>query len=380
MIYLDHAAATPHNPEVLKLGRLVEPAFGNPSSIHRVGRKSRDLMDQSRYQSANVLECKIGEIIFTSGGTEAVFLGIVGSWLRNKKTIYTSPLVHACVWGALDFLEQHFEVTVKTLPLDAQGFIDVENIDDEILSEAGLIISEHGNSETGHLQPVAKMGKKIQKHKTDSGSNFPLFLVDSAASIVTEKTTLEYTKSDMFIVSGEKFGGLGGSGVLVRKESVNLAPIVPGSQEFGYRAGTENLPGIVTLGAALNVHDKTQEIQRLEFLELNRFIRNLFKENFPRIEITTPEANFLPHVFHFILPESYKGNAHMFVTQCDLEGVCISAGPACSSGSHEGSRVLKNLGCKPAESERGVRLSFGLQTTKEELTKAFKLFEKILCV
>ncbi len=376
-VYLDHAASTPPYLVVQdQLQRLISQAHGNPSSIHQIGRKSRSLIDTARITIAKLFECQLDEIIFTSGATEAMHLGIVGSFLshyqpeasnHHPKKIYVSPLVHSCVQNALQYLENNYAVEIKHLPLTAGGYIDVENIESGIFETASHIILEHGNSETGHLQPVAKLGKKINKWKEENKENpKPILIVDAAASAVTEKISLEYQKCDMLILSGEKIGGISGTGVLVKKKSIEIQPLIIGSQEFGFRGGTENIIGIYALGKALEIkeEERDREVERLR--DLHSYLCEQFMNKLPHYQVTTPIENNLPHIFHFILPEE---KAEIFVQRADLAGFCISAGSACSSGAITGSKALINLGFTEQESQRGVRISFGTSTTKKEINQ-----------
>lgn len=384
-IYLDHAAATPIYPEVLK--KITESGtqyWGNTSSIHSEGQNTKKILDEARYECARFFECEIGEVIFTSGATESIHLGIIGNYLsqitkdktiKNKNVIYVSPIVHSSILGACEYLEKYFEAQIKLLPLDKNGFLDIDKIDEKIFSEARMIITEHGNSEIGLLQPVAKLGKKIMKYRSENETkNTPFFLVDIAASVVTEKVSLRNQICDMLTVSGEKFGAPSGTGVLIKKFKTPLKSLFLGSQEFGFRAGTENWLGILGICEALKLHNKNRVSQREKYKLLHEFTREYFLKKFPKIQIVTPGKKFLPHVFNFILSNE---NSEFFVQKCDLEGLQISAGSACSSGNVMGSKVLKALGFSDELAKKGVRISFGRTTEIGDLKKAFKIFEKL---
>lgn len=384
-IYLDHAAATPIYPEILKKIKEAGLKFwGNTSSIHSEGQNTKKILDEARYECARFFECEIGEIIFTSGATESIHLGIIGNYLSQitkdpnnkiKKIIYVSPLVHSAVWGACEYLEKYFEAEIKHLPIDKNGFLEIDKIDEKIFEKSRMIIAEHGNSELGLLQPIAKLGKKIMKHRAEKvPQNTPFFLVDVAASVVTEKVSLRHQVCDMLMVSGEKFGAPSGTGLLIKKFKMPLKSLLLGSQEFGFRAGTENWLGVLGIKEALKIHHKKRVEQREKYKKFQKFTREYFFKNFPNIQIITPEKKLLPHVFSFILT---KENAEFFVQKCDLEGLQISAGSACSSGNIKGSKVLKALGFSDELAKKGVRISFGRTTKLEDLKKAFKLFEKL---
>ncbi|MCK5461326.1 aminotransferase class V-fold PLP-dependent enzyme [Candidatus Gracilibacteria bacterium] len=380
-IYLDHAAATPIYPEVLeKISEAGKICFGNPSSIHQEGIKVKTILDETRYGVAKFFECKIGEVVFTSGATESLNLAIIGNYLHQrvgdktfKGTIFISPLVHASITGACTFLEKHFGAEIKFLPIENSGFLNMEQIDAKIFDKANIIVCEHGNSEIGIVQPIAKLGKKIKKYREEKEKGTPVFIVDTAASVVTEKISLSHQVCDMLTVSGEKFGAGAGSGILIKQSKVLLSSLFHGSHEFGLRGGTENWLGILGLKEALKLHEKNRVKMREHFKTLQEFARKYFIEKFPEIKITTPRKNFLPHIFHFRL---LKESGELFVQKCDLDGVCISAGAACSSGNVSGSSILKNIGCSDKEAKRGIRISFGRNTMENDLKKAFEIFEK----
>lgn len=381
MIYLDHAAATIPFADL----SVETHAYANPSSVHAPGREVRARLDNARRQVATECEVNTAEVIFTSGATEAMHLAIIGNYLANSKpstagkqsrgVVYTSPLVHSCVWSAVNFLETHFNVTVEILPINAQGFLDLDQIGDEIFASASLIISEFGSSEIGLLQPVTKLGKKMHKWAQDTKSTKPTFVVDAAAAVVTEKIALEYQKCDLITLSGEKFGGLKGSGVLLCREGTPLTSIIGGSHELGLRGGTENVIGAVALGEALKKHSAQRAKKRAEFVGFQEFVHKWFSTNLPQCSITTPTEDYLPHVFHFRIPES---NAPIFVARADQAGVAISAGSACSSGTTTASKVLLHLELDETEAARGVRLSWGRTTTQAEIEEALDILKGLL--
>lgn len=375
MIYLDHAAATNPYPRSLDVD---EELYANPSSIHAPGQVVRAALDKARLQLARDLECQPTEIVFTSGATEAIHLAIIGHYLSrsNKRgVVYTSPLVHSCVWSALSFLETHFAVEVRHLPIDADGFLDLAAIGEAVFAEADLIVTEFGNSEIGLLQPVTKLGKALEKWVSETGQPKPALIVDAAAAVVTEKVALEYQKCDFIALSAEKFGGLKGSGLLLHRTGVPLTSIIGGSHELGYRGGTENVMGALALSNALQWHEEAKTATRKSLLKWHQLTRAWFTDNLPSCQITTPVENFLPHVFHFILPSS---SAALFVAKADQAGLAISAGSACSSGTTTASKVLLHLGLDEVAAGRGVRLSFGRITTPTELREALEIIKQLL--
>lgn len=376
-LYFDHAAATTVRPEAWEAVKALEAkALGNPSSPHTLGRKSRSIIDEARVALAPQFLVEPAEIIFTSGATESLHLAIIGAYLAENKSrgvIYTSPLVHSAVWAALDFLTQHHQAEVKLLPLSTSGHIDLENLTDQIIGESDLIITEHLNSEIGVMQPAAKLGKKLLRWADETKQKKPIFIVDAAASVVFELVGLEFFKCEALALSGEKFGGLSGAGLLLKSKDLPLESLTAGSQEWGYRGGSENVAGIAALSAAYLAHHQNLEAQKARFKGFETQIRS-FLENLS-LEITTPKEGSGCHILHFILPDT---DAALFVAQADLAGLALSAGSACSSGSVEGSQTLKALGFSGDEAQRGVRISWGWDTTQKEVDGLCKRLEALL--
>ena len=374
MLYFDHASSTNIFPSILEELTAKARLFGNPSSVHQIGQDARHILDEARYGVAKSLEANLENVIFTSGATEALSLAIIGYFLANKKdkfTILVSPLSHSSVMKDVNFLVKNFGVLVRYLPIDKQGYIDIEKISETELSSVDMVICEHGNSEIGIVQPVVKLGKKIRKIE----SNRPKFIVDTASSVVDMEISLNRQVCDALVLSAEKFGGLKGSGVLLRDNNFEIQPLIGGSQEFGYRGGTENVLGIWAMEKALALYSKNRAVYIEKWQEYQEILSKFFVQKFSSIKITTPKTNFLPHIFHFILP---CGDAHIFVQQCDLLGLCISAGSACSSGSVDGSTVLQKIGYSDTESRRGIRVSFGRDTRLEDIFRMLMILEKII--
>ncbi len=376
MIYLDHAASTTVFPSIVKGLSGKATLSANPSSVHQAGIEARSIIDQARYDMGKILRAKLENIIFTSGATEALHLAIIGNYLARRQgtkpfNILMSPIMHSAVFEAVNFLQYHFNVSITYLPLEAKGFIDLSDISASDLLSSDMVICEHGNSEVGLLQPVAKLGKMIRRIEGDR----PVFVVDTAASVVDTDISLDHQVCDALVLSAEKFGGLKGSGVLISDTSFEIKPLIGGSQEFGYRGGTENVVGIWAMAEALKQHTQERNILVEQWNEFYEILNNFFIQNFKNIRITTPQDNKMSHIFHFILPQE-KGS--VFVQQCDLKGVALSSGSACSSGSVGGSKVLKAIGFSDEESERGVRISFGRDTTRKEIERTMKVLESVL--
>lgn len=367
-IYLDHAAATPPYAEVLQAWSEREDlSWANPSSIHQLGQKARNIIDESRYSCAQFFEVPVGGITFTSGATESMHLAIIGSALARSKSyikILVSPLSHQCVWSALHTLSAIASTQVDLVPLTDQGYFDTDKLTIEYLSQYDLIIAEHGNSEVGLLQDIKLIGER--KNQIDSVQK-PIFIVDIAASIVTEEVRQKTLHYDIAIASAEKFGGVGGSGILI-KNTTTFVPLVGGSQELGLRGGTENTRGIFCLSKALESHQK----QRITSQKNGEYLWHILARELEQKSYTiiTPKEKHLSHILHFLVRE---GTGQDLVIKADLQGICIASGPACSSGSIKPSTVLTALGYTEKDAKRGVRVSFGRDTKKDDILAFLKL-------
>ena len=330
---MDHAAATSLWPEVKALIKdLVDQDLANPSSLHASGRKARALIDQARQTCANIFQVDPEQVIFTSGATEAANLA-----LHDKKS-WVSDLAHSCLHEA--------------------ARIKIENPED-----AEVLALEHGCSETGHVRVLNSVNKKSDQK----------IVLDIAASLVTEDINLKNSDADALILSGEKFGGLSGAGLLIRDKFFEIIPLQGGTQEFGLRGGTENVIGIVALAKALSLHTAQKSALRKHFEDLHAYARAELKK--AGLKIITPEKNYLPHILNFMLP---KSDAHTFIVQSDIQRIELSAGTACSSGTTKPSKVLKSLGFSDEEALRGVRMSFGRNTIQEDLEEALKKIKALL--
>lgn len=371
--YLDHAAGTPPYEEVLKKWHLMEKDhWANPTSVHSLGLKARSVIDESRFTVAKIFNCSPSEVIFTSGGTEAFHLGLLGYLiaLRKKKDqknfkILMSPIAHRCMQEAASCAKHRLGAQIEFLPINFQGFFEFSDLSVSYLKSFDVIALEHGNSEIGICQKVSLLGEKLQEIPLEER---PHFIVDTAASIVTEKVSFLDLGCTAFFVSGEKFGGMKGSGALIHSQKKPLAPLFAGSQEFGMRGGTENLGGIFTLAQALKIHEKEKKSYREKYEDLHQYARKRIEQK--NCSITTPTKNYLPHILHF---SAKKGSGHSLVIRADLKGICISSGPACSSGSVKPSPVLKALGVEDRYAEKGVRISFGPDTSYADIDALLEL-------
>ena len=369
-IYLDHNATTPLHPEVLNaMLPALQDNFGNPSSIHSFGRSARVQLDEARENVARLIGASSSEIIFTSGGTEANNLALLGVALKDKeKKIITSKTEHPSVLNPCRQLEEQ-GVEVHYLDVDRFGRIDINNLESQITESTALISLQHANSETGVLQDIKKVSELAR-------SNGVLFHTDAVQSVAKIEFDLKDYPVDMLSISAHKFNGPKGVGALfLRKGTPALfAPVSGGSQEKKRRGGTENVAGIIGFGKACEIAIKrvsTLEVSRVA--ELKDYFYNKVYEMIPGTELFGDMQNSLPNTLNL----GFAGvEGDTLLIAMDIEGVAVSTGSACSSGTGLPSYVLQAMGLPDKKINSSIRFSLGCRTTKMELDSVLKTLVK----
>ncbi len=368
-IYLDHGATTPMKEEVLEaMLPYFKNYFGNPSSLHLYGRESKQGLDQARQKVAEALGADPGEIIFTSGGTEANNLAVQGAAKAKAskgRHIITSSVEHHAVLDAAHYLgENGFEVTF--LPVDKYGRVDPEDLKNALTDQTILVSIMTANNEIGTLQPVEELGHICR----ESGVYFH---TDAVQAIGHMPFNLKEQPIDMLSLSAHKFYGPKGVGALyVRNKTPIKQLIFGGGQEKKLRPGTENLSGIVGLGRAIelacqNIEEKKQKLTRLR----DKLISGL-------LEIDEVILNGHP-------TERLPGNVNVstlyvegesLLLSLDLKGIAASSGSACTSGALEPSHVLMALGLDHQTAHGSLRLTLGESNTEEQIDYVVEVFQE----
>ena len=369
-IYLDHNATTPLHPEVLNsMLPVLQDNFGNPSSIHSFGRSARVQLDEAREKVARLIGASSSEIIFTSGGTEANNLALLGVALKDKeKKIITSKTEHPSVLNPCRQLEEQ-GVEVHYLDVDRFGRIDINNLESQITESTALISLQHANSETGVLQDIKKVSELAR-------SNGVLFHTDAVQSVAKIEFDLKDYPVDMLSISAHKFNGPKGVGALyLRKGTPALfAPVCGGSQEKKRRGGTENVAGIIGFGKACEMaieRVSTLEVSRVA--ELKDYFYNKVYEMIPSTQLFGDMQNSLPNTLNL----GFAGvEGDTLLIAMDIEGVAVSTGSACSSGTGLPSYVLQAMGLPDKKINSSIRFSLGCRTTKMELDSVLKTLVK----
>ena len=360
-VYFDYNATTPLDAEVrAAMLPYFGEIWGNPSSVHHVGRKARALLDDARDRAAKLLGAKPSEIIFTSGGTEANNLAIFGTARALKakgKHLITSTIEHHAVLHCFDYLEKIEGFEVTRLPVNSEGRVSPGDLKKAIRADTILVSIMAANNEIGTLQPVAEIGALCRER----GIIFHSDAVQMFGKEPFEK--ISQFNADLISVCAHKFHGPKGAGLLYIKSPLHPDPIFfGGGHENERRAGTENLPAIIGLVAALEKFVKTPVFTKSK---LKEYLLNLFSviEKVDGCEIVSPLENCLANTVAFVV-RGTDGIALM--AGLDMEGICASSGSACSAGSLEPSHVILAIGKKDSANSL-VRFSLGRDSTMEEV-------------
>jgi cysteine desulfurase len=360
-VYLDHAGTTPLNPEVYSLMcEFMKNTFGNPSSIHSFGREAKKWVDKARRQVAELIGAEAGEIIFTSGGTEADNLAIIGAAAARRKKgnhIITSSIEHPAVLNTCKHLAKNgFDVTF--LPVDHYGLVEPEQLRREIRPETILISIMHANNEIGTIEPVKEIAAVAREH----GVLFHTDAVQSAGKIPVDVNALGV---DLLTLSSHKIYGPKGVGALYKRKKVRLHPVVfGGGQEGNARSGTENTIGIVGFGKAAEIaaRDLDSEFERTGKLR-DKLIRGI-EERISDVRYNGHPERRLPHIVNFSF--SYVEGESMLLS-LDMKGIAASSGSACSSSALKPSHVLTAIGL-PYELVHGsLRMTLGRMNDEADI-------------
>ncbi len=358
MYYIDHNATSPLRPEARAAMERALAVGGNPSSVHGRGRAARAIVEEAREQVASLVGARAGDVVFTSGGTEAnaiALWGAIGGGAEAGERItrlFVSAIEHDSVLAnAVAIAERRVGTRLSMIPVTKDGVVDLDALRDGLREGKGraLIAVMAANNETGVIQPIAAISALAREYGA-------LLLVDAVQA--AGKTGMDFSAADYLSLSAHKIGGPQGVGALVVKESVPFtAQMLGGGQERGLRAGTENVAGIAGFGAAAAVAKDASNTLRDNFeMQLLRLIPDavIFGTNAPRLGNTS----------NFALPGTAAETALMAL---DLDGVMVSSGAACSSGKVKPSHVLKAMGVSDDLARSALRVSFGWNSAQADV-------------
>jgi cysteine desulfurase len=361
VIHWDYNAGAPLRPPVREhLGRMLGETWGNPSSVHQVGRQARARLDDARARVAALVHAQSSrEIIFTASGSEAGALAIIGAWLaksdRRRGKIVTTEIEHPCILGAVERIASLGARPIRIRP-GPHGALDATELIDALDDETFLCSVMWANNETGVVQPIEAIAAACRQRGI-------VFHTDAVQAVGKLAVDLEAAPIDLMSMSAHKVGGPAGSGVLVARRTVPLAALTPGHQEDGRRGGTPSV--VLAEGAALAMEDAT--VHRLEFVQHVEPLRDRFEEEIRRrfgASINGAEQARVPNTSSAAFPGA---DAEALLIALDLDGITASTGAACASGSLSPSHVLLAMGQPPGRARQTLRFSLGPETTRDEV-------------
>ncbi|ANM32084.1 hypothetical protein ABI59_04505 [Acidobacteria bacterium Mor1] len=372
-VYLDHNATSPVRPEVLEtMQRILAGPGGNPSSMHSEGRAARKQIEDARLQVAGLTGAKPSEVVFTSGGSEAISAAVRGVSDRaptDRRRIVISATEHSAVHEAAKHAVRR-GMLVVTVPCGPDGRVDVERFKTQLSGDDVALAALHwANNETGVLQPLEEVGRACRL------AGIP-FLVDAVQAAGKMPIDPREVFADMMAISGHKLGGPQGTGALIVREGITLAPLVSGgAQEKRRRGGTEAVCAIAGFGvaAALTAQRMKEEVGRL--VRLRARLETRLREIFPDVRFHAQTSQRLPNTTNFALP-GVPGET--LVIALDLEGFAVSTGSACASGAVEPSHVLLAMGLSEEEARSSLRVSTGWSTTGDDIDRFLDVLPRVV--
>lgn len=372
MIYMDHSATSPVDPEVFEAMKpYFVDSFGNASTLYSLGREGKQAMEAARIEVASLINAEPKEIIFTSGGTESDNLAIKGTAykLKNKGNhIITTNIEHPAVDETCKYLEKNgFKVTY--LPVAEDGIIKIDDLKAAITDETILITVMHANNEIGTIQPIEEIGKIASEKKI-------YFHTDAVQTVGKIPVDVKKMNVDMLSLSSHKLYGPKGIGALYIKKGVRIEPLLHGGgHERGLRPGTENVAGIVGLGKACSIAKVSQETDAQKLTNLRNKLIDGVLNSIEDSYLNGDRTKRLPNNANF----RFTGiEGESLILHLDAKGIAASTGSACSSTKLEPSHVLTAIGLKEVEAHGSLRISLGHENTEEDIEYAIKAIKEVV--
>lgn len=372
--YLDNAATTRCSEEVAALmNRVLLEDYGNPSSLHKKGMEAESHVKKAKEQIAKVLKCKEKEIFFTSGGTEADNLGIIGAAFANRRAgnhLITSAIEHPAVLETMSYLEtQGFRVSY--LPVNGKGQVELSSLQEALCEDTILVSLMHTNNEIGSLQPIQEAGELIKAYGTSI-----LFHVDAVQGFGKSKINPKKMNIDLLSVSGHKIHGPKGIGFLYVQEKVKLKPLFyGGGQQMNIRPGTENVPAIAGLGLAVEqiYEDFDQHMLRLRELKA-ALAQGLLELG----EVTLNGYDNQSDAVHIVSASIRGVRSEVLLHALEEKGIYVSSGSACASNKPAHSKTLQAIGLSGNSLDSTLRFSFSVFTKQEEIDYTLQVMKELV--
>jgi cysteine desulfurase len=372
-IYLDHNATTPVDPVVADaMMRTLQHLFGNASSVHYYGQQAKAAIDDARSAISALIGAEPSEIIFTSGGTEADNFAIRGAAEAleptGRKHLITSGIEHEAVLNTFKALAKRGWRTTL-LPLDASGIVSPERLREAMSPDTALVSIMHANNEIGTIQPIRELSAVAHS----SGALFHTDAVQSAGKIPVDVRTLGV---DLLSASAHKFYGPKGIGILWAKRGIRLSPFLSGGkQERNRRAGTENVPGAVGMGVAATLAARKMDAEAARLSALRDRLENGILSVVPNTEVNGSRDARVPNTTNISFE---RIEAESLLIALDLEGVAVSTGSACSSGTLEPSHVLKAMSLSSHRAQNSIRFSLGASNDEQQIDRVVEILPRIV--
>ena len=369
-VYLDNAATTKIRPEALDAMTAAYSDYGNPSSVHHEGQSARKALECARETIAAHLNCDPAEVCFTSGGTESDnwAISFAGNKDSNRRNIITSSIEHPAVLQACKRKEEEgFHVTY--LPVDQYGSVSTDDLEKVISDDTALVSVMMVNNEIGTIEPIIKLSEIAHAH----GALFHTDAVQAVGSLPVDFSDLQ---ADLVSFSSHKFYGPSGvGGLLVRRGLKIPSFIAGGSQEYGHRAGTENLPGIIGMAEALKIAFSEMDANIGHILDLRNLLCQSLKNKCTQVLFHGDTEVSHPGIVNFYIPGM---DGEKMLLLLDYAGFAVSGGAACSSKDHEISHVLTAIGASKEEAGNSLRISIGAYNTEQDIRSCVSAFCDIL--
>ena len=366
MIYLDYNATAPlHKNVIKKIQNLKFEEFGNPSSVHKIGRNSKKIVEEVRRNILSALKAKNYDLIFTSGATESNNLAIKGFIKKNNiKTIFSLQTEHASVIDVV----KNLDIEKKFFNINSNGNVNLKEIEELLSKQVNpfLVSIMFANNESGIIHPINEIVKIVRKYKG-------IIHCDGVQGLGKIEIDLDSLDVDLFSISSHKIGGPTGVGALLINTRNNISPeITGGGQEKNLRSGTENFLGIVGFGEAINEVNNLAKICNSEIKNNRDLLEANLKKLSNEIKIFGEDTNRLANTCYFAYPSMTSENQ---VIALDQKGICVSSGAACSSGKVEPSHVLKAMQVDEKYIHSAIRVSLGWDSTKEQIETFFNIWK-----
>jgi len=378
-IYFDYAATTLIDPRVRQaMEPYMTDDFGNASSVHSMGQVSANAVLKARDILADFLGCGTNEIVFTSGATESnntVFKGVIEAMRKYGDHIITTKIEHPCVLESCKYLEKR-GVKITYLPVGSNGVVKVADVKKALTSKTILVSVMYVNNEIGTIQPIAEIANVV--HNFRRSKKFPVFHSDAAQAVNYLDCNVDKLGVDLMSLSGHKIYGPKGVGALYVREGTSIEPLMHGGrQENGFRAGTLNHPSIIGFGEAVAIHkikkSRNQEIKRIRLLR-DELIDSILK-NIPDSKLNGDRKQRVANNVNV----SFKGvEGESLLMLLDSDGIAVSTGSACASGSIEPSHVLLALGRGPLDAHASIRITLGRFTKDTDIKKLLAVLPKVV--